>query len=100
DPGIQTDGYSLGPLLQAPESECPAPPLSTWGRNNHSVRDKRGRFTRYVDGTEELYDHDADPHEWTNLAGLQEMDEVRHRLAAQLPMPLPEPSFNEALYLA
>ncbi len=27
------------------------------------------RGVRYADGTEELYDHRADPNEWTNLAG-------------------------------
>ena len=27
------------------------------------------RYTRYADGSEELYDLAADPHEWHNLAG-------------------------------
>jgi iduronate 2-sulfatase len=33
-----------------------------------SVRTDRYRYTEWPDGSEELYDHDADPHEWTNLA--------------------------------
>ena len=33
------------------------------------VRTERWRYIRYADGGEELYDHDADPYEWTNLAG-------------------------------
>lgn len=28
----------------------------------------RWRYIRYSDGSEELYDHESDPHEWTNLA--------------------------------
>jgi arylsulfatase A-like enzyme len=44
------------------------PVITTWGEGNHSVRTQRWRYTRYTDGGEELYDHAADPHEWTNLA--------------------------------
>ena len=29
----------------------------------------RGIGINPLDGTEELYDHSVDPHEWTNLAG-------------------------------
>jgi hypothetical protein len=32
------------------------------------VRSERWRYIRYADGSEELYDHRSDPHEWTNLA--------------------------------
>ena len=41
----------------------------TYGRGNHAVRSERWRYIRYADGSEELYDHTRDPHEWTNLAG-------------------------------
>ena len=34
------------------------------------------RYTRYADGTEELYDHRTDPMEWTNLAGNPEFKSV------------------------
>ncbi|MBL9124059.1 MAG: DUF4976 domain-containing protein, partial [Planctomycetaceae bacterium] len=33
-----------------------------------SIRTERWRYTRWHDGTAELYDHDRDPHEWHNLA--------------------------------
>jgi arylsulfatase A-like enzyme len=35
-----------------------------------SVRTERWRYTEWDDGKQgsELYDHDADPREWTNLA--------------------------------
>jgi arylsulfatase A-like enzyme len=42
--------------------------VTTRGRGNHAVRSQRWRYIRYQDGSEELYDHDADPNEWTNLA--------------------------------
>ena len=48
------------------------PVLSTYGRGCHSVRDERLRYTRYRDGTEELYDTRNDPNEWNNLAGKPE----------------------------
>lgn len=44
------------------------PTLITHGRGNHAVRDERCRYIRYRNGEEELYNHDVDPNEWTNLA--------------------------------
>ena len=32
------------------------------------MRSERWRYIRYADGSEELYDHSRDPHEWKNLA--------------------------------
>ena len=40
----------------------------TYGRGNHAVRSQRWRYIRYADGSEELYDHTRDPHEWRNVA--------------------------------
>lgn len=36
-----------------------------------SVRTERYRYTLWPNGTQELYDHDTDPHEWTNLAAVE-----------------------------
>ncbi|GAL72685.1 hypothetical protein [Jejuia pallidilutea] len=36
--------------------------------NNHAVKVNGYRYIRYEDGTEELYDHNSDPNEWTNEA--------------------------------
>ena len=44
----------------------------TYRRGNHAVRTKRWRYIRYADGTEELYDHELDPEEWTNVASAPE----------------------------
>jgi arylsulfatase A-like enzyme len=63
------DGQSIVPLLSKSNFDWKQPALMTYGRGNHAVRSQRWRYIRYADGSEELYDHDRDPHEWTNLAG-------------------------------
>jgi arylsulfatase A-like enzyme len=49
------------------------------------VRDERYRYIRYVDGSEELYDHRTDPHEWTNLAESPEHARTKAALAQFMP---------------
>lgn len=65
----EVEGRSLAPLLRNPSAAWSRPALTTFGRNNHSVRSDRFRYIRYSDGTEELYDHQTDDLEWNNLAG-------------------------------
>jgi len=84
-PAYLEGGDSLLPLLENPGMEWDRAVLSTWGQNNHSVRGPRYRYTRYADGAEELYDHDNDPNEWTNLAGDPALDPVKERLSAYFP---------------
>jgi choline-sulfatase len=60
------DGHSLVPLLR--EEPWPHAALTTFGPGNHAVRTQRWRYIRYADGSEELYAHPADGHEWHNLA--------------------------------
>ena len=62
------DGVSLVPLLKDPKAKWNRPAVMTQGVGNHAVRSDRWRYIRYSDGTEELYDHDNDPWEHTNLA--------------------------------
>lgn len=47
--------------------------------------DERYRYIRYVDGSEELYDHDNDPNEFTNLYKDPNYADVKARLKARLP---------------
>lgn len=68
-PQAGLEGRSLVPLMREPGREWPWPAITTFGPGNHSLRTTRWRYIRYGDGSEELYDHDVDPHEWTNLAG-------------------------------
>jgi arylsulfatase A-like enzyme len=79
------DGRSLRPLLGNSRAAWDRPVLTTMGRNNHSLRDERWRYTRYADGSEELYDHQQDPKEWRNLASNPEHNAVKQRLARSLP---------------
>jgi len=78
-------------LLEDPGMAWDRAVLSTWGQNNHSVRDARWRYTRYADGAEELYDHDNDPNECTNLAGDAALTPVKERLSAYFPVVNVEP---------
>jgi arylsulfatase A-like enzyme len=79
------DGVNLTGILSGASKDRGRPVLSTYGQGNHSLRDTRFRYTRYRDGSEELYDHYYDPHEWTNLAGDSRFEDVKARLAAHLP---------------
>lgn len=82
---LTLDGYSLKSFLENPEKgfwsgpdvvlnhlhgrkEIPQNTPSPISANHHSVRSRQYRYTLCSDGTEELYDHNTDPNEWTNLA--------------------------------
>lgn len=83
--GDHLEGVSLRPLLEDPDAPWDRPAVMTQGRNNHAVRSERWRYIRYADGSEELYDHEADPLEWRNLAADPELDAVKQELARWLP---------------
>jgi len=85
------DGVSIRPLLENPEAKWEKPAL-TFLTNNVSVRGQRWRYIRYDDGTEELYDHDTDPHEWTNLASKPGHEKIKQRLAKWIPKKFAEPA--------
>ncbi|MBN2291600.1 MAG: sulfatase [Pirellulales bacterium] len=79
------EGVSLMPLLKNPQAQWGRPAVTTWGPGNHSVRSQRWRYIKYEDGSEELYDHRNDLHEWTNLAGRDEHKKVILELRKWLP---------------
>ncbi|MEQ8767805.1 MAG: sulfatase [Planctomycetota bacterium] len=66
------EGHDLKPLLTDPGAEWPYPAITTHNQGNHAIRSERYRYVHYADGTEELYDLEVDPEEWTNLAGREE----------------------------
>ena len=86
--GLPLDGTSLASLLRDPQSawDGPAVAVSTYatkasaiarygaeiGESQFSVRGDRWRYTRYGDGSVELFDHEQDPNEWENRAGDEE----------------------------
>jgi arylsulfatase A-like enzyme len=85
DPVQALDGSSLRPLLEDPQAEWSRPALTVWQSGNHSLRFERWRYTRYRDGSEELYDHQNDPMEWKNLADDPNLAELKQQLRSQLP---------------
>lgn len=62
------EGHSLVPQLKDADAPREWPAITTANQGNHAVRSERWRYIRYADGSEELYDRQADPNEWTNLA--------------------------------
>lgn len=79
------EGRSLVPLLRNPRQSWNGAALTTFRRGNHAIRTERWRYIRYKDGTEELYDHNVDPMEWTNLATKPDLAKVKLDLAQWLP---------------
>ncbi len=53
-------------------------------RQHYAIRSRRWRYILCNNGEEELYDHDNDPYEWTNLAGKSEYTEVQNVLNQKL----------------
>ncbi len=49
-------------------------------RRGDSIRTVRWRYTEWSDGSRELYDHEADPEEWTNMANRSEQRDTVRRL--------------------
>ena len=84
-PEEKCDGRSAVPLLRDADSEWKHPAVMTYGRGNHAVRSERWRYIRYADGSEELYDHEVDPHEWLNLASRAEYKQVKMSHRSWLP---------------
>jgi arylsulfatase A-like enzyme len=79
------DGHSLKPLLADPTSDWEHVAISTYDFGEFSVRDETFRYTIYIDGSEELYDLESDPHEWQNLTDDPSYTEVKQRLAGCIP---------------
>lgn len=81
----QTEGHSLLPLLKEPSAEWSHAAVSTMGFKRHTVRTENYRYITYEDGSEELYDHQEDPQEWTNLADDPGYQEIKAELKKYLP---------------
>ncbi len=66
-PNSNLQGESILPIIDNPDQYANRLVYSTIGPENHSIRTKKWRYTRYRKGTEELYDHENDSLEHTNL---------------------------------
>jgi len=109
-PPTNLEGVSLRPLLDDPgKSVKDAAFTQVRGGAQRgpyagsSIRTDRWRYTEWTagDGAEplaELYDHESDPNEWTNLANHPKHAETVKKLRAQLrqTLPVPPPSTQPA----
>jgi len=95
--GVPLDGHSLRPFLVDPKSmswDGPDAALTmVWAgpeskmdakRQHWSLRTKRWRYILYNNGSEELYDHNADPYEWNNLERSPEHTKIKQEMKAKL----------------
>ena len=73
------DGTSVVPLLKDPSATRDAAFIS-YGPENTALQTERYRYIRYEDGSEELYDHQNDPHEWTNQCSNPEFTALKEKL--------------------
>ena len=84
-------GKDLGPALRDPAQVVRTTLLSSAERQaprlGRSVRSQRYRFTQWPDGSEELFDEQADPREWKNLADAPAMQDRKTELASRLTAP-------------
>ena len=91
------DGHTLRPFLVDPQAgtwdgpeaaltviKADQRPSEKPHLHHYSVRTRRWRYTLYNNVDEELYDHDGDPREWTNLAAEARCQQVKAGLKAQL----------------
>jgi arylsulfatase A-like enzyme len=77
------EGRSILPLLKDPSATRDFAFLS-YGPENTAAQSERYRYLRYEDGSEELYDHKNDPHEWTNLIGNEKYQAMRKKMRARV----------------
>jgi arylsulfatase A-like enzyme len=81
----RNEGVNLAPLLRGETETAGEFALTTYGWGNHGVRTENYRYIRYSDGSEEFYDHTADPNEWDNLAQKATSENEMENLKKYLP---------------
>ena len=95
---IALSGYSMAPLLNGKPWLGPNVALtSVAGKDQlsmrepgkiekqyHSIRSEHFRYILTPNGGEELYDHRADPNEWTNLANEKNYQTIKAKLKMEL----------------
>tara|TARA_R110002051_G_scaffold318695_1_gene401377 strand:- start:11577 stop:13073 length:1497 start_codon:yes stop_codon:yes gene_type:complete len=81
----RNEAQSLVPLMKTRSSENDTYAITTFGMNNHTVKVKGYRYIQYEDGTEEFYNHNSDPNEWTNEAKNPKYTAQIEKMKALLP---------------
>ncbi|TWU04795.1 sulfatase [Stieleria varia] len=77
-------GKSLVPILRDPAAEVHDAAFSYAQGGHHALRTDRWAYMRYADATEELYDMDADPGQFNNLAQKAAYSETIAKLRLKL----------------
>ena len=77
------EGRSILPLLKDPSATRDFAFLS-YGPQNTAAQSEQFRYLRYEDGSEELYDHKKDPHEWINLIGNKNYQSIRKKMRSKV----------------
>jgi arylsulfatase A-like enzyme len=95
-PRTDLEGLSLVPQLKAAATKRERPAITSHNQGNHGIRSERWRYIHYADGTEELYDMQRDPNEWTNLASKPEHAAVIEEQRKWLPKIDVPPAPNSA----
>ncbi|MBX7183831.1 MAG: sulfatase-like hydrolase/transferase [Vicinamibacteria bacterium] len=94
------EGIDLSPSLRDPKQTTRTTVLSAADRMaprlGRSVRTSRFRFTQWPDGSEELFDEEADPREWNNLASTPALQARKADLAKRLVPPRPPSAATKA----
>ena len=81
----ELDGVSLALLLKNPTASWERPGAHDQSFQTHALRTERWRYIRYADGSEELYDHDNDALEQSNLAAQTLFTKLKADLQQWLP---------------
>lgn len=84
-PNSSNEGLSFKRLIEQPKQKWKKPAITTYGKNNHAIQTDRYRYMIYADGSEELYDHQTDPNEWTNIATDPSFTALKKELQQYLP---------------
>jgi arylsulfatase A-like enzyme len=82
----EMDGVSLMPVLKDPGSAVDRSVMMPYiERGGFVIVNQDYRYIRYHDGSEEFYDLENDPHEWTNLAADNSYRAIMDEMAAVAP---------------
>ena len=95
-------GRSLKPILRDADITWDYPTITQWRRGQdedvdllgQSIQSGPWRYSLYGDGSEELYNHQDDPNEWTNLAADPKSAEQHRSLMDELKDQLPAGFFE------
>ena len=81
-PPKKLDGRSIATLISEPDKNWPHATTTIFGQGNASIHKDYWHYILHRDGTEELYDLNKDPMEWTNL--IQSPSELSRQAHAEL----------------